>query len=161
MAQRQLIINPQKCTGCRMCEVACSFQKERASVPSKARIHVLKWEKQGLDIPITCFQCTTALCMEACPVSALSRDKEYGSVVVSEEKCIGCKLCVLACPFGGIGFDMDKGKAIKCDLCNGDPRCAKICPTGAIKYTDVTSAIMEKNKLIATSLGNVEESNQE
>jgi Fe-S-cluster-containing hydrogenase component 2 len=51
---------------------------------------------------------------------------------------------VQACPFGALTFDVEKGKVIKCDLCNGEPKCAEFCPVGAIKYTTVTKAILER-----------------
>ncbi|MDH5703068.1 MAG: 4Fe-4S binding protein, partial [Aigarchaeota archaeon] len=56
--------------------------------------------------------------------------------------CIGCKECVWACPFGAMS--VKKGVAVKCDLCDGEPECAKVCVPGAIRYVDLDRTAMEK-----------------
>ena len=53
-----------------------------------------------------------------------------------QEKCVGCKVCTIACPFGTINYAQATGKVVKCDLCGGDPQCAAACPTAAITYVD-------------------------
>ena len=55
-------------------------------------------------------------------------------MVVDQDRCLGCKMCVLACPFGGMAWEGERGRPIKCDLCGGEPECAHMCPTGAIRY---------------------------
>ena len=57
---------------------------------------------------------------------------------------MGCKVCTIACPFGTINYNSSTGKVVKCDLCGGDPYCAKACPTGAITYVDADSTGMER-----------------
>ena len=74
--------------------------------------------------------------MRACPVDAISVDMATGAKVVSDDKCVGCKVCTIACPFGTINYSQATGKVVKCDLCGGDPWCAKACPTSAISYVD-------------------------
>ncbi len=49
---------------------------------------------------------------------------------------MGCKVCTIACPFGTVNYNQSSGKVIKCDLCGGDPACARACPTQAITYID-------------------------
>ena len=71
--------------------------------------------------------------MQACPVNAIDIDENIGAPVVIDEVCVGCKLCVIACPFGTIFFDKTTERAAKCDLCSGDPACAHACPTDAIR----------------------------
>ena len=74
--------------------------------------------------------------MRACPVDAISIDAATGAKVVSDDKCVGCKVCTIACPFGTINYSQSTGKVVKCDLCGGDPQCAAACPTDAITYVD-------------------------
>lgn len=120
------------CTGCRICELACSAAKFGAYAPRKAHIAV-SIESEGLRAqPIICIQCQKPPCMYACPANAIQRDEERGFVTISEEKCSGCRRCVLACPIGAICFNVETAKASKCDLCNGDPACVRYCPTGAL-----------------------------
>ncbi len=54
-----------------------------------------------------------------------------------DDKCVGCKLCTIACPYGTVFYDPSTRKAFKCNLCGGDPACAHACPTAAIEYEDV------------------------
>jgi Fe-S-cluster-containing hydrogenase component 2 len=71
--------------------------------------------------------------MTACPVEAIGISA-VGAKEVREDRCVGCKLCVLACPYGTVFYDAEREKAVKCDLCAGDPACAKACPTHAITF---------------------------
>jgi Fe-S-cluster-containing hydrogenase component 2 len=75
--------------------------------------------------------------MHACPVNAIDVDVSTGAKIVLDDVCVGCKLCVLACPFGTLFFEKESEKASKCDLCAGDPACAHACPTGAIRFAEV------------------------
>jgi len=75
--------------------------------------------------------------MQACPVNAIDVDDQTGAKIVIDAACVGCKLCVIACPFGTIFFDQGNDTAAKCDLCAGDPACAHACPTGAISVARV------------------------
>jgi len=141
--QRSLHIDPEKCTGCLQCELACSYDNEGVFNPSKSRIKVFKFEDEGRFIPYTCTQCDEAWCMRACPVDAISVDAT-GAKVVSDSLCVGCKVCTIACPFGTINYNADTGKVIKCDLCEGDPACATACPTDAITYIDANMTGFDK-----------------
>ena len=109
---RALQIEPEKCTGCLQCELACSYQAEGVFNPAKSRIKVFTFHEEGRFVPYTCTQCSEAWCMHACPVEAI------------------------ACPFGTVNYNQDTKVVYKCDLCGGDPECAKACPTAAITYVD-------------------------
>jgi len=147
---RSLHINPDKCTGCYQCELACSYDNEGSFNPSKSRIQVFKFEDEGRFVPYTCTQCDEAWCMRACPVDAISVDAATGAKVVSDALCVGCKVCTIACPFGTINYNAQSGKVIKCDLCEGDPACATACPTDAITYIDANLTGLEKMRAWAS-----------
>ena len=147
-----LLIDQEKCTGCRTCEAVCSAMHIGASNPSRSRIHVVKWEWDGFMMPFACQQCQDAPCVVACPVKALSRDEKLGRVLHNSDRCIGCRLCVTVCPFGGMGYDSIARKVIKCDFCDGDPVCARFCSTRAIQFVDASKANLLKTRAIAESL---------
>lgn len=130
----RLLVNWEKCTGCRACETLCSFRHTESFSGEDSRIRIEKNELQGDDIPYVCRQCGNASCVEACPTEALSRDAQTKAVLVDEEKCTGCKLCSQVCPFNSISFHRETGKALICDLCGGEPACVQRCPVGAITF---------------------------
>jgi carbon-monoxide dehydrogenase iron sulfur subunit len=148
-----LVIDPEKCAGCRTCEAVCSFYHEKEFNPAKSRIHVLKWEEAGLDVPMVCQQCESPVCETVCPVKAVSRDSKTSAMLIDYDICIGCRMCIMACPFGGPSINPETRKTIKCDLCDGDPQCAKFCPTGTIEYKNATKATYKKRKEAANKLG--------
>ena len=120
------------CTGCRICELACSQNHFRAYAPRKAHVAV-SIESEGLRAqPSICIQCDDAPCVRVCPVDAIDKDDKLGAVLINRDKCTGCKMCVLACPIDAIYFDTESKKATKCDLCQGEPACVKYCPTKAL-----------------------------
>jgi Fe-S-cluster-containing hydrogenase component 2 len=99
------------------------------------RVHV--FDEQASYAPYTCFQCNEAWCMTACPVNAIALDPATGAKVVMENVCVGCAVCTIACPYGTMFYNPDTHKAIKCDLCGGEPACVNACPTDAIEYTEL------------------------
>ena len=137
--QKSLYLDSNKCTGCLQCEMACSYENYGVFNISKSRIKVFNFEHAGRKVPYTCTQCAEAWCLHACPVDAIKLDALTGAKVVNEATCVGCKVCTIACPFGTVNYNHDSGKVIKCDLCGGDPECAKACPTEAITYVDIDS----------------------
>jgi formate dehydrogenase beta subunit len=91
--------------------------------------------------------CTTAACVTVCPSGALYYNKEFGTVGMDREKCIGCKECVSACPFEVPKYDKKTEKVSKCDMCESritnklPPACVKACPTAALKWVDKDEAM--------------------
>lgn len=146
---KMLILSPEKCTSCRTCELACSFTHVQEFNPHRARVSVLTWEHEGISVPIMCMQCDNAACAQVCPVGAITRDGTTGAMIVNQVKCIKCKMCVNACPFGCSDYDTVNNAIMKCDLCGGNPQCAKNCPSGAITFQESSSANISKKKLIA------------
>lgn len=120
------------CTGCNICQLVCSARAAGGYNPRLSRLRILVEDENLLNRPLVCSQCENAFCLRYCPVKAISRNPETGIVTIDKEKCTGCKNCVDACPDGMISIDA-KGKADKCDLCDGDPLCVRYCPTGALK----------------------------
>lgn len=137
-----ILIHADKCSGCQMCEVACSLRNMKECNPERSRIRMIKNEKEGQYdfIPSTCMQCETAMCELVCPVKAISRHLETGARIVDETKCIGCSSCSYACPFGACFVDRTIGKSVVCSQCDGDPTCVKVCPSGALEYVRADQA---------------------
>lgn len=141
-----LMIDHEKCTGCRLCEIVCSVKHEGVSNPSRSRINVIKWESEGLYIPMSCQQCEDAPCLAICPVKAISRDPDLDYVKVDYNLCIGCRTCVAVCPFGAMAFDVKGKKVIKCDVCEGEPQCVRFCDVKAVDYVDADQLSMVKKR---------------
>ncbi|MGD1995216.1 MAG: 4Fe-4S dicluster domain-containing protein [Anaerolineae bacterium] len=144
--QKILIVNHERCTGCRLCEMVCSVKHTGVNSPSRSRIHVIKWPREGFELPMLCQQCEDAPCVAVCPKDALSRDPVLGRVALTYDLCIGCKLCVTACPFGGMGIDTATRQVIKCDLCDGDPVCVRFCDPGALQFVAATLVNLVKKR---------------
>lgn len=137
---RFIIADSAKCIGCRTCEVACvvshQANQDCAALSPKAfsaRIWVVKGG--SFTTAVTCHHCEDAPCANVCPAGAISRVS--GRVYVEQSLCIGCKSCMLACPYGAISVMMtDNGvQALKCDLCGhreDGPACVAACPTQAL-----------------------------
>ncbi len=132
-----LFVDYAKCTGCQLCVLHCSFRRTQTFNPTRSAIRIVKEEEKGLCIPVMCQHCEEPVCAMVCQRKAISRDKDTGVVAIEGDKCIkGCAVCMKACPFGAPAFDPVSGKVFECDLCGGDPECAKICPMQVIQYLD-------------------------
>jgi len=130
--QELRLIDYERCMGCGTCESVCGFIHDD-------RPYIKLYELYpGLVRPISCFHCSKAPCIEACPTGAMSRDPETGAVYVETTRCIGCMACLYACPFGIPEFSRVSNTATKCDLCRKlmheglRPACAAMCPAEAI-----------------------------
>jgi Fe-S-cluster-containing hydrogenase component 2 len=127
------------CIACGKCELACGFAHAREGKSGQTRIHIVK---RGVEAgtPIVCFQCHDAACVKSCTKDALVRNPKTGAIEVDMAKCITCKACVAACPFGNMGFDEAFKEIHKCDLCKGAPQCVPFCPTKALEYKEYKAA---------------------
>ncbi|WP_020396951.1 4Fe-4S dicluster domain-containing protein [Thiolinea disciformis] len=141
---KSLYINPEKCTGCLQCEMACSYELEQVFNPAHSRIKVFTFHDAGRFVPYTCTQCDEAWCLKACPVEAIVINAATGAKEILNDRCVGCKVCTISCPFGTVNYNSASGKVIKCDLCGGNPQCASACPTGAITYIDSDATGLER-----------------
>ncbi|MCQ5336984.1 MAG: 4Fe-4S dicluster domain-containing protein [Candidatus Methanomethylicia archaeon] len=121
--------DPQKCSFCKTCELACAkyhYGKYGASI---SRITIVRRGMKTLKYFI-CTRCEKKFCINACPKKALSYIN--GNIVVNEELCDSCGKCVEACPFHGIKLHPETKKPIICDTCNGEFQCIKSCPKNAL-----------------------------
>lgn len=141
---RFIMADASACIGCRTCEVACVVshreQQNSAAVTTAdfvPRIRVIK--EDSFTTATVCHQCEDAPCANVCPVQAIRRDR--GHIFVTSSRCIGCKSCMLACPFGAMTVvaSASGAQAIKCDLCwhrEAGPACVK--PARPVRYSALT-----------------------
>jgi anaerobic selenocysteine-containing dehydrogenase/Fe-S-cluster-containing hydrogenase component 2 len=155
MSRLALMIDLERCIGCKSCEVAC--KQEHGLGPGEFRNKVI-WlgdpERPALDfLTVSCQHCDRPACLRACPVNpkAITKDPATGIVRVDEDRCTGCGECVIACPYGAMGYDAVDHHAVKCDLCtdrraNGETTtaCASVCPGHAITFG-------ERSDMLATA----------
>jgi anaerobic carbon-monoxide dehydrogenase iron sulfur subunit len=117
-------IDPQRCTGCRICEQVCTFGHEGLFGPARSRLRVLRRDVLTFQIQV-CSHCDEAHCVVACPAEALFRQ---GSRTVFEpELCLGCEACVEVCTL--LFWDEERQQPLLCDLCGA---CVSRCPEEAI-----------------------------
>ncbi len=146
MQDKVLVVDYEKCNGCRLCEVVCSFFHTGTINPSRSRIKIVNWEEVG-HLPMVCNHCEQAYCVEVCPTRACHREPENNNrVTIDKRLCIGCRTCIIACPFGHPFFDIQDRVTVKCDYCDGDPQCVRFCYANAVSFTgvDKTSVIKKR-----------------
>ena len=135
-----------RCTGCRRCEIVCSLRHEGCIWPEASRIRIFM-PFPGLEVPHLCAQCDDYPCVKACAVEALSIDSQTGAVIVDQDKCTSCGLCIEKCP-GTVPFlHPETNKAIICDLCGGEPECVKVCAEAmynALRYVKENVGVQKK-----------------
>ncbi|MBW1799806.1 MAG: 4Fe-4S dicluster domain-containing protein [Deltaproteobacteria bacterium] len=153
-----IVFDPYYCSGCMRCMTACSTFNNGATSLFESRIQILRHEGHAItgmneeddlifDIA-TCLHCDDPYCVYPCPSLAIERNADTGAIVINHDKCVGCRMCLVSCPFGAISYDTDKRAVVKCELCNGDPQCVRFCPTGALKFmSKKTAHLPKKNRL--------------
>ena len=157
-----IYIDPEKCLACRSCELACAvghseskdlFQAiEEMPLPAN-RVSVVGTREMSL--PLQCRHCEDAPCVSVCPSRAMKKE-ENGIVAVDDKLCIGCRFCVIVCPFGVIKTNREGKAVIKCDLCRErlaegkNPACVEACPTGALSFVEPEEISEAKQKKFLT-----------
>ncbi len=137
--QRKFVyVDPSKCTGCGICELACIQEKNERS-PLRSRIRVVRVTPL-FNFALSCRACKDAKCVKACPEKAITQEENTGLLMIDKNKCKGCDWCVQACEFGGITIQSDTGLATACDLCNDNPQCVEFCPEEALELVDSDEA---------------------
>ena len=134
-AMRRIFTNPDLCSGCRACSVACALAHFGVADDLQGAIQIMRDPVRRFEYQNVCRQCADPECVAACMAAALTREADTGRVVLDRDRCIGCWMCVMVCPHGGVIPDERNGKAILCDLCNGRERiaCVAACSTGALE----------------------------
>jgi Fe-S-cluster-containing hydrogenase component 2 len=132
----RLEVLEERCAACGVCELTCALAHFKVNNPKKSAIRAEMWVlKDDVKMRIkVCRLCEEKPCIKACPSGALKFDGQR--VEVDEALCTLCKKCAPACPFEGILFHEDLRIPLVCDLCNGDPQCVRMCPTGALRVTE-------------------------
>ena len=132
-------VDIDKCVGCRVCEYACSMEKNRTFNPSRSRIRVVRIYPHT-NAALNCRMCKDAPCVRACPRKALTQSEENGVISVNDQLCNGCGWCIKVCDFGAIALDPQLSSVRICDLCadreNG-PACIEWCPEKALELTSI------------------------
>lgn len=150
-----LYIELSRCIGCHACVVGCESLNSRAEGSGRIRIldftlgsypDVTRWI-----VPLPCMQCEHPPCVSVCRFSACTRG-DGGIVRVDAHRCVGCGLCVLACPYGARRLRPETGCADGCDLCRErlsdgrQPLCVETCPGEAILFGDLDNPQSEIRK---------------
>jgi carbon-monoxide dehydrogenase iron sulfur subunit len=151
--QRKFVsVDPGKCIGCGICEYACTVEKgEGIWNPLRSRIRVVRMAPV-FNFALTCRGCQDARCVKACPERALSQSETTGLLIIDENKCKGCDWCVQACEHGGITIHSETGKAIACNLCEGEPKCIESCPEEALEIVESDEAAEKRFNDALTNL---------
>lgn len=164
-----------KCRGCRACVGNCikvndmknldseNWKKRDTDGYTRTSIRLFEHDNKEYDfIKAGCNHCLHPSCVSACPVTAMMKDEETGIVFNDPDKCIGCRYCMIACPFDVVKFEWDDTfpKVIKCDLCinsnlsetgPGIPGCVDACPSDALMFGTREELLEEAKKRIAES----------
>ncbi|MEW6557432.1 MAG: 4Fe-4S dicluster domain-containing protein [Elusimicrobiota bacterium] len=149
---KRLSVDALKCVGCLDCELVCAMKHFKTHSRGLSAISCIKFDEISRDVPVICQQCEKPACMAVCPVGAISANSQTGAKIVDFSLCIGCRMCVSACPFGAIFWNDAEKKPIKCDLCDGEPECVKICPSEAIVYTEETKMELKKRREVISKI---------
>ena len=152
-------------TACRLCGACWAADKERNELPIpegdftkdelSAKAFLVIKERRGRGVRFSCMHCLNPTCASVCPVAALEKT-EIGAVIYHKDRCIGCRYCVVACPFKVPKYEWDKPLPYvrKCDFCydriikGQQPACAAVCPTGALICGDRDVLLQEARRRI-------------
>lgn len=135
LSKGHIVHDPSLCCGCKQCEITCSLAHWGVVNEAYSGIRI-KTDLLGgyISEAFACKQCPGPECLVVCPTGALHVDAETGARVIDKDVCIGCQVCLNACPVGPtrIHYVDMANVCFKCDLCGGDPKCVKNCPAHAL-----------------------------
>ncbi len=151
MSTYAIIQNLDRCIGCLSCEVYCRENKQLPEGPRLCQIVMLGPRTvRGLPretfVYMGCFHCEKPACVAACPTRAMQKRESDGIVYVDPELCVGCKACVVACPWGAVQWDHRTETVVKCDLCKDrmdqglKPVCVTVCTTQCLRLNQIEPA---------------------
>ncbi|HWI53774.1 MAG TPA: 4Fe-4S dicluster domain-containing protein [Symbiobacteriaceae bacterium] len=146
MKQVGFYMDMQACYGCQTCEIGCKSQNQTPEGVRWRQVRSLDSEspKAHSTLSMGCNHCESPECLRNCPVGAYTKREKDGLVIQDHNLCIGCRMCVMACPYGAPQYDAKEGKVSKCNGCvervdkNLAPRCADVCPGKALVFGDLT-----------------------
>lgn len=164
---KAILYDATLCVGCKLCEKACAERNNLTYDDTVATREELSATK--LTAVVTrgdkymrrlCMNCKDPACASVCPVGALRKTAE-GPVTYDEDRCMGCRYCMVACPFSVPKYEWSKvlPRVRKCDMCadrvatGKQTACAEACPTGATKFGDRDELIAEAKDRIAKAPG--------
>lgn len=155
---KKLFCHLEKCLGCKSCELACAvghsksknlysavkekpLPKQRMFVQSCLLAEKVTVSQPGgvsrrWFYPLQCRHCEEPTCLYACMSAAISKDSENGVVSIDKNRCVGCGMCIMSCPFGALIMDKDEKITLKCDLCfeKDELACVAACPTKSLFF---------------------------
>lgn len=158
MTRFAMVLNAKRCVDCKACSVACTAENR---VPIGKHRNWIDRETRGrfpevsMHIePSQCQHCDNPPCVRVCPTGASHvREASGGIVMVDPERCIGCRYCMLACPYDARYFDEETGVVSKCTFCihripqGKEPACVETCPTKVRTFGDLDDPDSEVSRL--------------
>jgi carbon-monoxide dehydrogenase iron sulfur subunit len=169
-----IIVNIEKCLACKSCEIACALAHSRSAVLEQAVTELPRPQRMvtvesagEFAVPIQCRHCEAAPCIEICPTGAIQRFDEQSPVMVEADLCIGCKLCMLICPFGVLQIGTEGRAVVKCDMCyerlkeGKVPECVEACPTKALQLVSLKELTKSTRQEAAKELNKKSDSQKE
>jgi carbon-monoxide dehydrogenase iron sulfur subunit len=162
VAGKMIVCRIERCMGCHSCEIACAVAhsqsqdlqgaiEEDCRPQSRVKVEAVG----GHGLPLQCRHCENAPCVMVCPTEAIHCDGEGAPVLIDDQRCIGCKLCMVVCPFGVIESAPGGKAVVKCDLCAArtaageQPACVAACLTHALQFVDIEEYNRQKRKAAA------------
>lgn len=143
MSEFSIWHDARNCVGCSACEVQCKVNKHLGPGPALCKIITVERQEPAPRtdfVFMPCFHCEETACLMACPTGAIRKREQDGIVYIESSQCIGCKSCILSCPWGACQWNPETNKAIKCDYCMDrldaglQPSCVTICMTGCLSF---------------------------